>query len=103
MRAIIKSAGKQYLVKEGDTITIDKWLDSSDEKKIEFGEVLAIGEEELQFGSPFVKGAKVIGEIVEKKRGEKVVIFKFKKRKRYHRKKGHRQPITKVKITKIEK
>ncbi|HIE43580.1 MAG TPA: 50S ribosomal protein L21 [Candidatus Omnitrophica bacterium] len=104
MKAIIQTAGKQYLVKEGDTISIDKSFSPQAGETIEFKEILAIGEEgELQFGNPLVKGAKITGEIVKKGKAEKVIVYKFKRRKRYHRKKGHRQPLTEIKITKIEK
>ncbi len=102
MRAIIKMAGKQYIVKEGDTITIDKDLDTPVGEKVEFKEILAVGEDKLKFGSPLIENAKVTGEVIKREKGEKVIIYKFKKRKRYHRKKGHRQEITEIKITKIE-
>ncbi|MDD5455199.1 MAG: 50S ribosomal protein L21 [Candidatus Ratteibacteria bacterium] len=102
MKAIIKVAGKQYIVKEGDTITVEKNLETAVGKKVEINEVLAVGSDNLKFGSPFVKGAKVIGEVLKKGKDEKVTVFKFKKRKRYHRTRGHRQEITEVKITKIE-
>ena len=102
MRAIIKTAGKQYIVKEGDTITIDKDLDTPVGEKVEFKEILAVGEDKLKFGSPLVENAKVTGEVIKREKGEKVIVYKFKKRKRYHRKKGHRQEITEIKIIKIE-
>jgi large subunit ribosomal protein L21 len=103
MKAIIKAAGKQYLVKEGDIITVDMDLGTEIDKKIEFKEILAVGDNEMQFGNPFVDKAKVTGQIIERKKGDKVLVFKFKRRKRYHRKKGHRQPLNEVKIIKIEK
>ena len=102
MRAIIKIAGKQYVVKEGDIITIDKDVDISIGGKVEVKDVLAIGENELKFGNPLVKDAKVTGEVLKREKGEKIVVFKFKKRKRYHRRKGHRQETTEIKIVKIE-
>ena len=102
MRAIIKVAGKQYIVKEEDIITIDEDLDTPVGGKVEFKEILAIGEDKLKFGSPLVENAKVTGEVLEKKKADKIIIFKFKKRKRYHRKQGHRQQLTAVKIIKIE-
>ena len=84
MKAIVKIAGKQYIVKEGDIITIDKDLDVAVGGKVEFKEVLAIGEDKFKFGEPLVKDAKVTGEILQRKKDDKVVVFKFKKRKRYH-------------------
>lgn len=102
MKAIIKIAGKQYIVKEADTITIEKDLDAAVGEKVEINEVLAVGLGNLKFGNPFVKGAKVTGEVLKKCKDEKVVVFKFKKRKRYHRTRGHRQDITEIKIVKIE-
>lgn len=102
MKAIIKMAGKQYIVKEGDIITIDKDLDTSIGEKVEFKEILAIGKDKLKFGNPLVENAKVTGEVLERKKGDKIIVFKFKKRKRYHRKKGHRQLLTEIKIIKIE-
>ncbi len=104
-------AGKQYIVKEGDIITIDKDLDTPVGEKVEFNEILAIGparqdlaggEDKLKFGNPLVENVKVIGEVLQRKKGDKVIVYKFKKRKRYHRKKGHRQEITEIKIIKIE-
>ena len=102
MKAIIKIAGKQYIVKEGDVITIDKDLETAVGGKIEIKEVLAIGEDKFKFGNPLLKDAKVTGEILQKKKDDKVVVFKFKKRKRYHRTRGHRQEITEIKILTIE-
>lgn len=103
MRAIIKTAGKQYLVKEGDTIELNKSLDAPVGEKVEFKEVLAIGDDELKFGSPLVDKAKVTGKITKKDKEDKVTVYKFKRRKRYHKKTGHRQPLTEVKIIKITK
>jgi large subunit ribosomal protein L21 len=102
MKAIIKIAGKQYIVKEGDAITLEKHLDADIGGKVEITEILAVGKDDLKFGNPFVKGAKVIGEVLKKDKDDKVIVFKFKKRKRYHRTRGHRQDITEIKILKIE-
>lgn len=103
MKAIIKAGGKQYLVKEGDIITLEMDLGMDVDEKIEFKEVLAVGEGEMQLGNPFVDKAKVTGQIIERGRGDKILVFKFKRRKRYHKKQGHRQPLNEVKIIKIEK
>lgn len=102
MKAIVKIAGKQYIVKEGDVIVIEKDIDTAVGGKVEFKDVLAIGKDKLKFGNPLVKDARIIGEVLQRKKDEKVVVFKFKKRKRYHRTRGHRQEITEVKIVKIQ-
>ncbi len=102
MKAIIKIAGKQYIVKEADTITVEKDLEADVGGSIEITKVLAVGLDNMKFGNPFVKGAKVTGEVLKKYKGNKVVVFKFKKRKRYHRTRGHRQDISEIKILKIE-
>jgi large subunit ribosomal protein L21 len=77
-------------------------LDAAVGEKVEINEVLAVGLDNMKFGNPLVKGAKVIGEVLKKCKDDKVVVFKFKKRKRYHRTRGHRQDITEIKILKIE-
>ncbi len=99
--AVIRTGGKQYRVTEGDTISVEK-LEGDAGSKIEFGEVLAIGGDAPKIGKPLVSGAKVSGEIVSQRRGEKIIVFKFKRRKRYRRKNGHRQYLTQVKITGIQ-
>lgn len=96
--AVIRTGGKQYRVTEGDLVRIEK-LEGNPGDKITFGEVLFFGGDSPKFGSPLVAGASVSGEIVEQGRGEKLIVFKFKKRKKYKRKNGHRQSFTAVKIT----
>lgn len=98
MFAVIRTGGKQYSVKSGDIINIEK-LEGDAGKKIEFGEVLAAGE---KIGSPLLSGAKVLAEIVKQFRDDKVLIFKKRRRHNYRRKKGHRQYLTQVKITDIK-
>ena len=98
--AVIRTGGKQYRVTQGDLVRIEK-LEGSPGDKITFEEVLFFGGDSPKFGSPLVAGALVHGEIVEQGRGEKIVIFKFKKRKKYKRKNGHRQSFTAVKITEV--
>ena len=98
--AVIRTGGKQYRVSEGDVLKVER-LDGGAGDKISFDEVLMISGDETRFGKPLIKGAKVSGEIVEQGRGEKLVIFKFQRRKRYKRKNGHRQSYTAVKITAI--
>ena len=94
--AIFQTGGKQYRVQKGDVIKVEK-LNATG--KIEFDQVLMLGE---QIGTPVVDGAKVIAEVVEQKRADKVLVFKKKRRQNYRRTKGHRQFITVLKITDIK-
>jgi len=99
--AIIKTGGKQYKVAVGDVVAIEKIAGEAG-KKVSFDEVLFIGDEkEVKVGDPTVKGAKVEGEIIEQTRAKKVVGVKHKAKKRQLKKFGHKQQVTKVKITKI--
>ena len=100
MYAVIKSGGKQYRVSEGGRLRVDK-LAGEVGDKLEFGEVLMLGGDKLRVGAPFVKGAKVSAEIVAQGRDRKVIVFKIRRRKRYRRRGGHRQPYTELKITGI--
>lgn len=98
MYAVIETGGKQYRVQEGDVITIEK-LDAEAGQKVEFDRVLVLAEEgDLKVGAPYVEGAVVSGEVVENGKGKKVIIFKYKAKKDYRKKQGHRQPYTMVKI-----
>ncbi len=98
MYAVIETGGKQYRVSEGDVITIEKLAVEAGEK-VEFDRVLVLSnEEDLKVGAPYVEGAKVFGEVVENGKGKKVIIFKYKSKKDYRKKQGHRQPYTMVKI-----
>ena len=97
MYAVIKTGGKQYRVQEGDVITIEK-LNANVGDKVEFDEVLVLGEgADIKVGTPFLDGVKVFGTVTEK--GKKVIIFKYKSKKDYRKKQGHRQPYTMVEIT----
>lgn len=98
--AVIRTGGKQYRVAQGDLVRIEK-LDGAAGDTITFDEVLFLGGDSPKFGTPLVQGAKVSGEIVSQGRGEKIIIFKFKRRKKYRRKAGHRQCFTSVKITEV--
>jgi large subunit ribosomal protein L21 len=100
MYAIIRTGGKQYRVSEGDTIRVER-LPGEVGGKIELSDVLMLGGEKSLVGKPLVKGATVNAEIVAQDRAKKIVVFKFKRRKRYRRKTGHRQPYTELKITGI--
>ena len=98
MYAIIETGGKQYRVQEGDVVTIEK-LNAEAGQKVEFDKVLVLAEEgDLKVGAPYVEGAVVSGEVVENGTGKKVIIFKYKAKKDYRKKQGHRQPYTMVKI-----
>ena len=102
MYAVIVTGGKQYRVKPEEVIDIES-LKGEIGDKVEFSKVLAIGEgKEIKVGAPVVEGAKVVAEIINQFRGKKVVAFKMKRRKGYRRKVGHRQNLTKVKISVIE-
>lgn len=99
--AVIRSGGKQYQVSEGETVRVDR-LAGEPGSKVSFEEVLVIGGAEPKFGTPTIKGAAVEGEIIGEVLGEKLVVFKFRKRKRSRKKAGHRQSYTSVKITKVK-
>lgn len=100
MYAIIKTGGKQYKVAQGDEIFVEK-LNVTEGDSVEFAEVIAVSTEEgLQVGDA-VAGAKVTASVVKNGKGPKVIIFKYKSKKDYRKKQGHRQPYTKVKIESI--
>jgi large subunit ribosomal protein L21 len=98
MYAVIRAGGKQYRVAPGDVIRVETQDDSNG--KIEFGEVLAVSAEQGKIGKP-ESGAKVMGEVVEQGRGEKILVFHYKRKKQYKKLRGHRQDYTAVRITEI--
>lgn len=101
MYAIIKTGGKQYKVAEGDTIVIEK-LEVEEGSSVTFEEVLTVVDgDDVKIGQPLVKGAKVTGTVEKNGKGPKIHVFKYKSKKNYRRRSGHRQPYTKVKIEKI--
>ena len=101
MYAVIATGGKQLKVQEKDLVTIER-LSGNAGEKVSFTEVLAIGEgADLKLGTPTVASAKVEAEIIEQLRGPKLVAFKLKRRKGYRKKKGHRQELTKIRVTSI--
>lgn len=101
MFAVIKTGGKQYRVAKDDVITIEK-LDGEAGSKIEFSDVLMVGEGgSVKVGAPIVSGAKVTAELVEQTRGPRVITLKKRRRKNSRRRRGHRQDLTTVRITGI--
>lgn len=100
MYAIIATGGKQYRVSEGDVIYIEK-IDAQVDSTVSFDVLLVGNEDDVKVGTPVVEGVKVEGKVVGQVRGDKIVVFKYKAKKNYRRKQGHRQPYTKVEITRI--
>jgi len=101
MYAVIKTGGKQYRVSEGDRIRIEK-LAGEVGSEFTFDEVLMLGGDKVAVGTPTVSGASVKAKIVAQDRAKKIVVFKYKRRKNYRRKNGHRQPYTEIEITGVE-
>lgn len=101
MYAIIETGGKQYRVTEGDQIRVEK-LGMADGEQVKFDRVLVLGDgAEAKVGAPYVDGAAVFADVIESGKGKKVIIFKYKAKKDYRKKRGHRQPYTLVEITGI--
>ena len=100
MYAIIKTGGKQYRVQQGDEFRVEK-LDAKVGDKVVFDQVVAVGGDKLVAGTPFVDGYAVEAEVLEQGKADKVIIYKYKAKKDYRRKNGHRQPYTLVKVTGI--
>ena len=102
MHAIIETGGKQYKVAEGDTLYIEK-LNVEAGETVTFDKVLAVVDgDNAKFGAPTVNGASVTANVVKNGKGKKVLVFKYKPKKNYRRRQGHRQPYTKVEIVKID-
>jgi large subunit ribosomal protein L21 len=97
MYAVIKTGGKQYRVNEGDRLRVEK-LEGVVGDTIDFAEVLMLGGDTVSIGTPLVSGAKVSAEIVGQGLGKKIIVFKMRRRKRYRRKNGHRQPFTELQV-----
>lgn len=101
MYAVLKTGGKQYKVSEGDVIFVEK-LEGEVDSKIELTDVLAVsGDNGLTLGSPVVEGAKVVCKVLAQDKAKKVIVFKYKAKKDYRRKQGHRQPYTKLVVEEI--
>ncbi|MCZ7683570.1 MAG: 50S ribosomal protein L21 [Sandaracinaceae bacterium] len=96
--AVIKTGGKQYRVSEGDKIRVEK-LPGDVGAEISFDEILMVGGDKVAVGTPTVSGASVKAKIVAQDRGKKIIVFKYRRRKNYRRKTGHRQPYTELVIT----
>lgn len=102
MYAVIVTGGKQYRVQEGDVIFVEK-LPNDVNSTVEINKVLAVSKDgKLTVGSPLVEGAKVTATVLKHGKEKKVVVFKYKRKKDYRKKQGHRQPYTQLKIEKIE-
>lgn len=101
MIAVVKTGGKQYKVSEGDVIQVEK-LDGNVGETINLASVLLCGEgDSIKVGSPFIEGCSVACEVTEQLRGKKIIVFKKHRRKNYRRKNGHRQSLTRLKVTGI--
>ena len=101
MYAVIKTGGKQHRVIEGDVIAIEK-INGDRGEAVVFDQVLMVEKEgDIRVGRPVVEGAKVVGEILAQTKGDKLIVYKTKKRKGYHKKNGHRQQLTSMKIREI--
>ncbi len=100
MYAIIAAGGRQYRVSQGDVIYIDK-VDQEVDSALTFDVLMIAGDENVRIGNPTVEGAKVEGKVLGQVKGEKILVYKYKSKKNYHRRAGHRQPYTKVEITAV--
>jgi len=102
MYAVIETGGKQYKVQQGDTLYVEK-LDANEGDVVKFDKVLLVNKEDgLVVGTPFVSGAVVTAKVEKQGKGKKIIVFKYKPKKNYRRKQGHRQPYTKVTIESIQ-
>ncbi|HYP39037.1 MAG TPA: 50S ribosomal protein L21 [Chloroflexia bacterium] len=101
MYAIVRTGGHQYRVAPGDTIEVEK-IDAEKGAQVELTEVLMVsGDNGVQVGTPLVAGARVLATVVSQGKGQKLIVFKFKPKKRYRRKTGHRQSLTRLAIKEI--
>lgn len=101
MYAVIETGGKQYRVQEGDTVFVEK-LHGEAGENVKLDKILLISaNEELKVGKPYLEGASVEAEILEQGKAKKIIVFKYKSKKDYRKKQGHRQPYTKLKISSI--
>jgi len=99
--AVIKTGGKQYIVKEGDRLKVEK-INAPEGDNFDFDNVLLIADKELSIGAPFVDGAKVSAKVLKQGRTRKIVVFHYHSKTRYKKKAGHRQHFTEVEIKEIK-
>jgi large subunit ribosomal protein L21 len=100
MYAVIKTGGKQLRVEEGQTIFVEK-IDANEGDVVVFDEVLLVGGEETKVGAPFINGATVTAKVEKQGKSKKIIVFKYKPKKNYRKKQGHRQPYTRLVVEKI--
>lgn len=100
MYAVIETGGKQYKVEQGDVVFIEK-LNVEAGETVTFDKVLVVGGDDIKVGAPYVDGATVTASVVKNGKDKKIIVYKYKPKKGYHKKQGHRQPYTKVEITAI--
>ncbi len=101
MYAVIETGGKQYRVQEGDVVYVEK-LDAEEGASFDFDKVLLVSkEDDLLAGKPYLEGAKVEATVLEQGKAKKIIVYKYKAKKNYRKKQGHRQPFTKLKIENI--
>ena len=103
MYAVLTSGGKQYRVQQGDVIYVEK-LNAEVDSMVELNEVLVVSKDngEVVIGKPVVEGAKVVAKVLGQGKAKKIIVFKYKRKKDYRRKQGHRQPYTKLQVESIE-
>lgn len=101
MQAVVETGGKQYIVTKGDKLAIEK-LAGNPGDEVTFDKILLVDGETPQIGTPYVDGAKVVGKILKQEKAKKITVYKYKRRKGYHKKQGHRQQLTRVEIKEIQ-
>ncbi len=100
MYAVIETGGKQYKVSEGDVVFVEK-LEAEEGTEVVFDKVLVVGGDDVKIGAPYVDGATVTATAQKQGKAKKIIVYKYKPKKGYHKKQGHRQPYTKVEIKAI--
>ncbi len=100
MYAIVQTGGKQYKVSQDDVVKVEK-ISANVGEKINLDVLMLVKDDEVVNGNPFIADAKVVAEVVEHGKGDKIVVFKYKAKKNYKRKQGHRQPFTALKILSV--
>ena len=101
MHAVIETGGKQYRVAVGDTLQVER-LTAPKGTPVEFPVLLVEGDQQIQVGRPILEGAKVLADVVSEEKDKKIIVYRYKRRKGYDKKRGHRQVLTTVKITDIK-